>query len=214
VPAEATEVRCAYCGTPLAIEHKRPPKDPTLTQPRTVYVAPPRPLGARLAFFIGPLITASVLGTQFWPQLRTMVPVIGNALPTECPINGKVSISGKTFQGTGTLIRAATNCTVTIKDSTLEGDVIVEGDTNVAVEIVHSKLTAKKRAIVTGLNPKVRITSQSELRGEKAALDLGLNAEVRLEDSRITSPGVALRAEHNLRLDNDGGKIEGRVEKR
>ncbi len=209
VDPTAETMKCAYCGTPLQIENKRPPRDPALTAPRTVYVPTGPPPAARLAMLIGPLLPIVIVGTQFWPQLRGFLPVVGNQLPVTCGLNGHVSISGKQWSGTGAAIKAETNCTITIKDSKLEADTIVEGGLNVTVVVEGSTLVARKRAIVAEHNAKVRVVGKSEIRGERAALDLGLNAEVHLEDSALRSKGTALKADGNLRLEAEGGELEG-----
>jgi hypothetical protein len=210
IKADAESTRCAYCGTTLHVEHKRAPRNPTQVQPATIYVPPPMPIAARLGMFLGPIIPIIIVGTQLWPMIRGYVPVLGNQLPAECGMNGRVSIRGKTHRGAGTLIRAtAVNCTVVLKDCDLEADTIIEGGINTTIELDHSKLVARKRAIQSGVNTKLRAVNGSEIRGERVALDLATNADVRLEDSAVRSPGVAIKADANLSLDADGGAIEG-----
>jgi len=209
IKAGAESLRCSYCGTALSIENKRPPRDVTLTQPRTIYVPPAMPSSLKAIGWLSGLLPFLIMGGVFWPQLRAYLPVLGNQLPTECGVNGHVSIHDKTFSGTGPLIRGGVNCTIEIKNCKLESDVIIEAGTNNEIEIVGSTLTAKKRAITAEVNVQLHVSGKSQITGAKTALDLGMNAKVRLEDSAIRSPGVALHAESNLSLEATGGSIEG-----
>ena len=209
VPDEATSVRCNYCGNTLSVEHKRPPKNPTQAVPHTIYVPSGPPLAARFAMFAGPLVPIIVLTTIFWPRLRSAIPVLGNQLPTECALNGDITIKDKTFTGKGPLIKAGMNCTIHIENSTLSADTIVEADVNMKLEIVHSTLTATRRAIVGGTNANIHVSGKSEIRGEKGALDVSSNAIMRLDDSKVSSAGTAIKADSNLSLEATGGEISG-----
>ena len=82
--------------------------------PRTIFIPTGPPPAARLAMFTGPLVPLVILGTVFWPRIKTALPIVGNQFPAVCALNGEVSIKDKTFTGTGALVKAELNCTVRI----------------------------------------------------------------------------------------------------
>ena len=182
IDAGKASMRCAYCGTSLSIEDKRPQRDVTMTQPRTIYVPPAVPGSLKAFAWLSGLLPLVIV---------------------------HISIHDKTYSGPGPLIRGGVNCKIEIKNCKLESDTIIEGGMNNEIEFVGSTLSAKKRAITAEVNVQLHVSGKSEISGGRAALDLGTNAKVRLEDSMVTSPGVALRAESKLSLEASGGSIEG-----
>jgi hypothetical protein len=196
-PQDAS-VTCRYCGNTITIERAKPPKIPSPTPPlQPVLYVPPRstsvaPVLGAIAFLVVAVggISALRLGAS---HLVTF--------PATCPVNGTLTISGKTFKGTGTVIEAGANCTVTIERSTLDSDgPIVKGGGNLTLKIVGSTLTSKTEALELDANAKVRIEGDSRIQGHDAALKADANLRLSVERSVLSSDRATIDVAPNAEM--------------
>lgn len=132
-----------------------------------------------------------------------------------------------------TIVRAGINTRIEIERSTIDGDVIVEGNTNTVVVMRDVRLKARSRVVDGGINLEVEVRGDSKLSAGGSVIEGGLNTKVRLEgpvtlesdrdvivgdmnlelrlrDSVVASrAGAAVRAGNNANLRLEGGRLEG-----
>ncbi len=191
-------VTCRYCGTTITIERAKPPKVPPPHVPvQPVLYVPPSTIGPAPVIGLAFLLLAGAGGIM---AIMSVAPSF-TSLPASCPINGSLTIRGKTFRGTGTLIEANTNCTVTIEKSTLESDgPIVKGGINLTLKIVGSTLKSTTEALDLAPNAKVRIEADSRIEGGDAAIKADSNLELSVERSKLMSTHSAIAAATNAKI--------------
>jgi len=132
-----------------------------------------------------------------------------------------------------TIVRAGINARIEIERSTIDGDVIVEGNTNTVVQLRDVRLKARSRVVDGGINLEVEVRGDSKLSAGGSVIEGGLNTKVRLEgpvtlesdrdvivgDSNlelrlreavvVSRAGAAVRAGNNANLRLEGGRLEG-----
>lgn len=132
-----------------------------------------------------------------------------------------------------TIVRAGINTRIEIERSTIDADVIVEGNTNTVVVMGDVRLKARSRVVDGGINLEVEVRGDSKLSAGGSVIEGGLNTKVRLEgpvtlesdrdvivgdmnlelrlrDSVVASrAGAAVRAGNNANLRLEGGRLEG-----
>jgi hypothetical protein len=101
------------------------------------------------------------------------------SFPATCANNEELLVTGQTFTGKGTLIEAGPNCKLTIRDSTLKADVIVETKGNAELTITNSKLEGQEEALLLANHAKVTI---------------GANLELTVDDSVVESQRSGVKA--------------------
>lgn len=132
-----------------------------------------------------------------------------------------------------TIVRAGINARIEIERSTIDADVIVEGNTNTVVVMRDVRLKARSRVVDGGINLEVEVRGDSKLSAGGSVIEGGLNTKVRLEgpvtlesdrdvivgDSNlelrlreavvVSRAGAAVRAGNNANLRLEGGRLEG-----
>ncbi len=211
IPPHETDIRCHYCGNPVHVERTKAPTMAMGPRPtNTVYLDPNagKAVGWIIALSVGlPILIPLVIG---------LIALVGTAvhgrvmsLPTTCDANDSITISGKTFNGTGPVVVAGVNCKITIKDSHLKSDVVVKGGQNLELTIVNSTLEGSVAAIdLADVNSKLDISGKSEIKG-KEGIRGGLNVEIHVKDSKITGEENGIVTKQNLKLIGTNVEISG-----
>jgi hypothetical protein len=214
VQPEATDVTCRYCGNSIHIERKRAPTQPETNRvhAHVMYIDPNA--GARIArrvMLLGFLPVLIPLGITLGPMLAKKVGHSVRPLPATCGVNDDIEISGATFEGTGPLVVAETNCKVKISGSKLKGNVIVRAQgVNVKVEIAGSTLEAKDTVVeLGGGSSSVRVAEKSVLSSEGSVVVAKTNGEVTFEDSTAKAKDAVVRGETNLKLECNACSLDG-----
>lgn len=130
--------------------------------------------------------------------------------PMTCGMNQQLTIEGRKFEGTGTLITGEINCKIKIKDSTLKGDVVVAAKNLVEVTVENSTLEGKQTAVKLEMNSKLDAKKQTHLKAEETGLEGGINSQVSLDDSSIEGGEVGVKADTNFKLRANKSRISGK----
>jgi DNA-directed RNA polymerase subunit RPC12/RpoP len=202
VAPEQSDIRCQYCGNAIHIERQKAPTPGTVHVPaNTVYLDP------NAGKMVGRIILFSVLLPVAIPIVIALVSVGRSvtkshvvSFPVVCGTNEEITISGKTFEGKGTLI-TGDNCKLTIKDSTLKGDVVVKASGGISdLKIINSKLEGATAAIELDGNTKVKISGKSEIKSPEVAINGKSNLNLTIEDSKVEGGEVAIKGTSSVDL--------------
>ncbi|MFO0662669.1 MAG: hypothetical protein U0174_01900 [Polyangiaceae bacterium] len=202
-------VTCRYCGAVHTVSKARPPKPPRVQAFGSGNI-PPMPTNV---VYMG---SAQAAGSLVWivvvvifVLISAIGGIIGKAgrffvkLPLVCHTNESVTIKGKTFDGSGPAIEAATNCKITIENSTItSAEAVVSGPNayNVEVRLVNTTLTSTKgHAIDLGTNGKVWLKDKSKLKGAEDGIHGTINLEVDAKDSSIEG-AIGISGDSNTKV--------------
>lgn len=210
-----SDLPCQYCGNVIHVEWGK--KAPPAAPPLTVYVKPPSFGGLPLIIVLATLIPVAVpLYLAFAPKLTNLANevaatagVVTQTFPLTCGLNQEVSVIGRTFEGTGTLITGDINCKIRIKDSKLKGDVVVQGKNLVEITLENSTIEGAEAAVKLGMNSKVYARKNSLVKGGEVAVAGGINSELHLEDSAVEGKEAGVRADVNFKLNGTRSRIIG-----
>jgi uncharacterized Zn finger protein (UPF0148 family) len=117
------------------------------------------------------------------------------SFPLTCGNVDDLTISNRTFDGTGPAVVASKGCKVTIQDSTLKADQIVKADSDagdVTITIVRSKLEARGVAIDVKGKGHLKISDKSDVYGAGGAV-VGDGLMVSVQDSVLRGDDVIAR---------------------
>src|SRR5204863_7774072 len=103
------------------------------------------------------------------PLLTKMYSSRFGSIPTVCAMNEELEVNGQTYSGSGTLIVAELNCKLTIRDSKLTGDVVVESKGNLELTVENSTLEGKDVGLKLDVNAKVNLTKGTVLNSTELA---------------------------------------------
>ncbi|HEX2733892.1 MAG TPA: hypothetical protein VHM70_19920 [Polyangiaceae bacterium] len=220
VATGATQGICQFCGTVCQVEWGK--KLRAVRQaPLTVYV--PNPVPTRLLAAVGVSVLA-ILGTVIGISMSAR-PVANPAavaatdaeavpittLPATCGEHQEVLIVGQKFEGAGTLISARDGCQVTIKDSTLKGNIVVLSQGyGVAVSVVGSTLEGTEYAFKGGDSSKLAGNDNAVFKGAEAAIFVGQNSQLTFNGVSVESAKVGIQASGNLNVSATSSKIVGK----
>jgi hypothetical protein len=221
VPPNVSDIQCYYCRAPVHIERTKPPAHaPQFVIPNTVYIDPNvgKNVGAALAASVLPplVLTLVIGGVSAFAALRGSSGSSGfgasgprkvTSFPATCASNEELLVTGQTFAGKGTLIEAGLNCKLTIKDSTLKGDVVVEAKGNAQLTITNSKLEGQEEALLLANNAKVKIADKSEIVGAGTGIEGKMNIDLTVDDSKIRGGTSAIHSGNGLTLRATGAEI-------
>ncbi len=225
-------VRCAYCRNSIRIERYEPRFG--RRAPHVIYVnaRPRRPLSAGgiltvFALLLLPVVFA--VGKKVVRQVQHLL----SPWPAICDANQELLIVDKTYTATGSepLIQIHGNCRVTVLNSRLTADVVLQSTTTAPLLIQNSVLIGRKLgldleygrgpveiqnnslvqapiAILAGHAASLHVDSGSKLDALEVALKLETSATVILERATIFSKEIAIQARDGLNLQIREGRIE------
>ena len=100
------------------------------------------------------------------------------------------------------------NTTVTVIDSTLEGEKgVIEGDGNLAVAIQNSTITSASEIVDCQVNTKIDISKESKIHSDAVAFPLGTNAEIAIDHSTVEGTLGAIEFKVNGHVKLTGGAV-------
>ncbi len=217
----AHDVTCTYCGNSIHIEWAK--KAPATGDPRTLYVAPQGSAGLVIALVMsvmGVMVAAGVIfavnaGSQRIENVVNAVPQLGGnsrveSFPVTCGLNQSLEIVDQTHEGKGPLIVGAINCKITIRNSKLKSNVIVEAKNLTEVTLIGSTLEATETAVDMEMNAKLVAKDKSSIKGKEAAIETGSNCSVDLHNSTVEGDEVGIRGGLNFKLKAEGSTVKGR----
>lgn len=211
-PVGTPELTCQYCGHVARFDWTKPPyassgKSRSPVLPMLVLAG-----GVALTGVVSTVFLSSNLKTAGVALAEGAGVALGAAqnFPMTCGMNQELSIVGRKFEGTGTLITGDINCKIKIKDSTLKGDIVVLAKNLVEVTIENSTLEGKQTAVKLEMNSKLDAKKQTVLKAEETGVEAGINAQVSLEDSSIEGGEVGIKADSNFKLRANKSKVSGK----
>ncbi|HWA70840.1 MAG TPA: hypothetical protein VG937_00825 [Polyangiaceae bacterium] len=211
-PVGTSEIACQYCGHLVRF-------DWTKHAPRSAAsgMSPLVPILLVVGGLVAAGIASSVLiAARVHSAGVALAEGAGIALgsnenfPISCGMNQEVSLVGRKFEGTGTLITGDINCKIKIKDCTLKGDIVVLAKNLVEVTVENSTLEGKQTAVKLEMNSKLDAKKQTHLKAEEAGLEGGINSQVSLEDSSVEGGEVGIKADTNFKLRATKSGISGK----
>ena len=214
---------CEYCDSQVQLPGSRPkpaPPPPAPTPAPPIVVVRPhvkrRSGGGLLGCLMTVVILASVAGPLigvFWGPIQAFVRnrwgLGGWEFPVTCGVNQTLVIEGQTVHMPGeTLIRAEANCTVTLRNCTLSAETIVNGASNLKLEIRDSTLEAEESAVVAGANLTITLRDV-KIQGRAHAVDGGHNTTLRARGSTLKGGTAAIRIASGGATLGHGSRAQG-----
>jgi len=210
VQAGLPSVRCQYCGTTVQVEYTRRERAPGADTPPTVYVAPGLPKAAIVGIVLSAMLPMGIAGvTIFGSTISSAVKSTVVTFPMDCGNNESLRIAGTTYSGPGPLVRAPMNCKLTVVDSKLSSDVIVQGGVNTEVTVENATLDATDVAVRFQTNGTLHASGNCLVRGKSAAIAGGVNTKIDLEDARVEGGDVGISGEVNAEIHATRAAIKG-----
>jgi hypothetical protein len=128
--------------------------------------------------------------------------------------NLELTLDNVTIETTDTTVNVGSNLKVKMHGSTVtSAGTVFESDSNLELlELVDSTIESKGgTAVKAKYNFKIKDAENSKIRGKKSALDTDANVELTMKKaSEITSSdGIAIKTTSSLKIEADGGKIDG-----
>lgn len=210
---ETPEVTCQYCGHVVRFDFA---KHPGRVGARGISPLVPvllvvGGLGAA-GIAVSVLVASSVksAGVALAEGAGVALDSSSEEFPISCGMNKQVSLVGRKFEGTGTLITGDINCKIRIKDCTLKGDIVVAAKNLVEVTVENSTLEGKQTAVRLEMNSKLEAKKQSHFKAEEAGIEGGINSQVSLEDSSVEGGEVGIKAETNCKVRANKSRIAGK----
>ncbi|MBN2342690.1 MAG: hypothetical protein JXX29_16725 [Deltaproteobacteria bacterium] len=231
-PADAKTKKCEFCGFETYIKPK------TVAQPRVNHPAPtPRQPASAQKSGPGCLIIVLVLFVLAGAFLAFAFStgLFDTGLPATTGLNETITLEGRTETIPGVAIKATgVNTKVFIRDCNIKADkLLVATQPNIEIEIVNSRIETSDNTFELPLNPKIRISENSEIVstqgtvfkggqnveftltnsriiGDKYAFEMGNNGTFVLEGKSLIRGGKsAIKGEHNIHVEMlDGSAIE------
>jgi hypothetical protein len=162
-----------------------------------------RPRRALVAGLVGVALVGLGAG---WSRL---IPAPHDTLPRTCPPNGKLTVSGVSYDGPGPVIVTGANCSVTITDSRIKSDVVLRAGGDLKLTVRRSTLIGSEVAIdLPSSNAKVDLLEGTVVSGTDG-LRGTLDVQLTMQDSKILASHDAIRGKTKFELDAADAEIRG-----
>lgn len=154
----------------------------------------------------GAVMTSAPLSQSSPPG--TLVAPAQPTLPATCGLNDEMTIDGAVGRYQQTVIHVGQNCTLTIRNSNLQGPVVIQGSLNARIRIENSTIQGDTVGIAPGQNGHVVLVGNSVVTGNSAAVRLGTNGQLMMIGGRIYSPNTAVEGGTNAEVTATDAQIQ------
>lgn len=127
-----------------------------------------------------------------------------------CSIGGELVIDGRQLNVDGTVIDAAINCRIRIKNSRLKGRTVIAGAMTAQIRIENSTLEAEHAAIDCAMACDITIEKNSKLVSRDGGVRLAQGSKLRIDESTIDAQGVAIDVGRASNVRIERSKISGK----